>query len=143
MQKSLIKDKNRSKAKMNVTYKKAIINFTVPLIIHSSITFITCFIIFTADMNIQDNYFFIALSLAVSYFLSAYFIGKRLRKNGIAIGNIYNILPTLIYVFTSLSLNGFSFNYRLYVVLALHLAASSIGGIIAVNSRTKTNKRKK
>lgn len=143
MSKSATKDKSRKKIKVSASYKKTMINFISPLLIHFSLTIITCLVMFVTDMNIQSNYFIVILPLAFSYLASSYFVGKQIRKNGIFVGNIYNILPTVIYIITSLSLNSFNFDYRLFLIIALHLAISSIGGIIAVNSRQKVSKRKK
>lgn len=143
MSKPAIKDKNRSKGKINPLYKKTSVNVTAPLIIHFLSVVILCLIMFLSDMNVESNYFLVLVSLSAAYFLSAYFVGRHIRKNGIVIGIVYNILPTLIYIFTSLSLNSFSFDYRLFIIFGIYAALSSIGGIIAVNSRVKTTKRKK
>lgn len=127
----------RTKVKMNAAYKNILISTVLPLFVHIAITAALCLMMFTTDMNIYDNYFLVVLSIGAACFISAYIVGRRVKKNGMIIGIIYNILPVTAYICTSLSLNSFKFDLRLAVLLAVYLTLSSVGGITAVNSRPK------
>ena len=136
-------EKINNKKHKNNAYKNIIINILLPVTVYLIVTSVFCMLIYITDMNVYENYLLIVLSFGFSCFISAYLIGRRIRKNGLITGNIFNILPTLIFILISLILNSFSFDYRLAILILIHLIFSSVGGIISVNSKKHHYNRKK
>lgn len=136
-------EKINNKKHKNNAYKNIIINILLPVTVYLIVTSVFCMLIYITDMNVYENYLLIVLSFGFSCFISAYLIGRRIRKNGLITGNIFNILPTLIFILISLVLNSLSFDYRLAILILIHLIFSSVGGIISVNSKKHHYNRKK
>lgn len=127
----------RSDKKSNSKLKKILLLEFAILIIYYIISLIVCTLLFTVDIPIGAVYYIILISLALSAFLSGYITGVKMKKNGLISGVIYNLFMVVLTLLISLLLNGFSFDYRMFVTLVVMLAMSAAGGITAVNSKRK------
>ncbi len=136
-------NKNKTKNKQSDSLIKGIIlHETIIVFIHLIAVMAVCVIFYAADIDVYTNFAIIAVLLAAANFVSAYFTGLRFRKKGMLLGLLYNSPICIIFILTSLILNSFAFDYRLFVLLAVFLVMSALGGITAVNTRIK-NKRKR
>lgn len=96
-----------------------------------------CVYFYLADKNIYEEYILILIALSAADFAASYYIGKKIRKNGMICGVIYNLPFILLFIIASLILNGFSFDIRLLYFTVTGILLSAIGGITAVNSKSK------
>lgn len=86
--------------------------------------------------NINDNYLniFVFASIIISVVLGSIMLLRKLKLKGLIYGAVYGIIYILlIYLFTSLTYNGFYVNNMLFMYLGTSVLAGIVGGIIGVN----------
>lgn len=130
-------NKRRDK-KINPELKGIIILEAVIFLLYLIISLIVCTVLYLSDIQTDIYYYIILAALALTSFVSGYITGKKMKKNGLVNGVLYNIFIVIIIILTSLILNGFTFDYRLFLTLGLMIVMSAIGGISAVNTRRKS-----
>lgn len=77
-----------------------------------------------------------AFSLAA--FLSGFVTGRKKRKNGLLNGVVYSLPATVLFIFISLCVNGFSCDLNLIFSITLMLIFSALGGVLSVNTKKKS-----
>lgn len=131
--------KGRSKnKKMNPEIKRKLFFQGLIVFVYTIMALLICAVFFLCDIPAESVYYIILAVLGFSAFASGYIIGKKEKKNGLAVGVMYNLVPIVIVMISSLVLNSFTFDYRLVVTLAVLVIFSAVGGITAVNSRRKS-----
>ncbi len=88
-----------------------------------------------ADSRDKYDYYISLLSFAAASFATGFFAGNKLRKNGLAVGVLYSLPINIIVVLISLIINGFIPTVYLAITALALLAASAVGGVLAVNKR--------
>lgn len=124
--------------KLNSGINKKLFFQGLILFIYTFAVALMCTALFLCEIPAESTYYIMLAVVAAAAFVSGYLIAKKEKKNGLAVGLIYNLLPCVIMLGVSLILNNFTFDYRLPVTLAVILVMSAAGGIAAVNSRRKT-----
>lgn len=114
-----------------------LLRFTVVALINLVSVLALCLYFYLADKNVYEEYIVILIGLSAADFASSYFIGKKIRKNGMLYGVLYNLPFIVLFIVISLLLNGFSFDSRLLYFTVSRIILSAIGGITAVNSKSK------
>ena len=114
-----------------------LLRFTVVALINLVSVVALCLYFYLADKNVYEEYIVILIGLSAADFVSSYFIGKKIRKNGMLYGVLYNLPFIVLFIVISLLLNGFSFDSRLLYFTVSRIILSAIGGITAVNSKSK------
>lgn len=71
-----------------------------------------------------------AISILIGSIMSAMHIQKKGIINGAIVGLIY---MTILYVLSSVTITGFSINYKTLIMFAAAIIGGIIGGIIGVN----------
>ena len=99
--------------------------------------FLGCFIALKADIPRKYDYIVSLIIFAVASFLTGYFAGIKLRKNGLLFGVIYALPMNIVIIIISLILGGFTFGINLIITAIVLIAVSGIGGILAVNKRIR------
>jgi len=134
------KTKSTNKKQKSFLGKNIILRLSVVLFIHILTVLLTCTFFYATDKDVYDGYPITMIALTVAGFISAYFIGKKIRKNGMVLGIAYNLPITAVYIIISLIASKFQFDSRIFLLPVIQIIISAIGGITAVNSKSK-NKR--
>ena len=129
--------KTKSTKQPDSTVITILLRFAVVALIDLLSVLILCLYFYLADRNVYEEYIVILIALSAADFVSSYFIGKKIRKNGLLCGVLYNSPFIVLFIVISLFLNGFSFDSRLLYFITSRIILSAIGGITAVNSKSK------
>ena len=121
----------------NVVIKNIAIRFLVICLINLIAVVLLCSFFYFTDRNVYDEYVLIVLMFVVTDFMASYYVGRRIRKNGMICGVIYNLPLIMLFETVSLILNNFSFDSRAFILPVLRILISAIGGITAVNAKGK------
>ncbi len=135
------KSSNSSKKHADNILKDILTRFFVVLIINVFSSIVLCLYFYLSGRDIYSGFIISIIALTTAAFLSAYYIGRKFRKNGLLYGVAFNLPVICIYVAVSLILNGFSYDSRLFIMLLTNLASSALGGITSVNSKTKYKRK--
>ncbi len=127
-----------SRIKYDNTIKSKLVILALNTVINISVAFMICLILFIADADVDANYPLITAALCFSEFVTAYISGRKLRKNGIIVGVLFNIPFVLSEIVIALALSSFEFDYRLFLSLFTQITISAIGGIVSVNTRKRS-----
>ena len=112
-------------------YLFSILSFAISIIL-----FLIIVSLVFAYTNIDDMYIdsAIFLSMAISAFISSFFLYKKIKKQGIVHGVFVNILCILILFIISCILNGqFSITNTLGIYIGICALTGIVGGILGVN----------
>lgn len=118
-------------------YKRISLLQLAVMLIYLLIILVVCGVIFAVDIDTSQSNIIFILSVFVSAFFGGFLSGKISRKNGLLNGIVYDILPILILIVSSMTINNFEFDYKLPVTLLISVVLSALGGICAVNTRKK------
>ena len=129
--------KSKRTKQSDSTVVTILLRFTVIALINLASVLALCLYFYLADKNVYEEYIVILIGLSAADFVSSYFIGKKIRKNGMLYGVLYNLPFIVLFIVISLLLNGFSFDSRLLYFTVSRIILSAIGGITAVNSKSK------
>ena len=129
--------KSKRTKQSDSTVVTILLRFTVIALINLASVLALCLYFYLADKNVYEEYIVILIGLSAADFVSSYFIGKKIRKNGMLYGVLYNLPFIVLFIIISLLLNGFSFDSRLLYFTVSRIILSAIGGITAVNSKSK------
>lgn len=135
-----------SRTSKNTKLKDSLINtvmlrLAVISAINISMVSALCTFFYIADRNVYEEYTLILIAFFAADFLSAYYIGKKIKEKGMLYGILYNIPLIVLFTAISLAFNNLTFDSRLFILPVIRIIASAIGGITAVNSKSR-NKRK-
>lgn len=81
-------------------------------------------------------------AFSLSGFLSGFVAGRAKRKNGLVNGIIFSLPATVLFLFTSMCLNGFRIDLVLLISILCTFVFSAVGGIASVNIKKKIKKVK-
>ena len=95
------------------------------------------FIALTADVSGKYDYIISLVLFAISSFLVGFFIGIKLRQNGLLMGIVYSLPINILVLIVSLILNDFIFSFNILIALAVLIAFAGVGGVLAVNKRLR------
>lgn len=132
------KSNKKNRKKLNPKLKNVLLLEVSVLLIYLIVATIVCLLLFTVDIPINSVYYIILVSMALSSFLSGYLVGKKIKKNGLISGVVYNSFIILTIALISLTMNDFSFDFRLFITFAVMLIMSAAGGVSAVNTKRKS-----
>lgn len=127
-----------SRIKYDNTIKSKLVILALNTVINISVAFMICLILFIADADVDANYLLITVAICFSEFVTAYISGRKLRKNGIIVGVLFNIPFVVFEIIIALVLSSFEFDYRLFLSLFTQITISAIGGIVSVNTRKRS-----
>ena len=76
-------------------------------------------------------------SIAVSAFLSAFAALRKIKKSGIAFGALTGLLQGFVAAVSSVAANSGSVGAKLVILVAVAVLSAAVGGVLAVNKKTK------
>lgn len=121
--------------------KNIILRLTVILAINITTISGLCTYFYLSDKDVYKNFFLILIVLSAADFISAYYIGRKIKTKGMICGIVYNLPTIFICTLISLILNNFIFGSGIFILPAVRITSAAVGGIVAVNSKVK-HKRK-
>ncbi len=105
------------------------------LCVYCAVFLLSSAVALAADSQDKYDYYISLISFSAASFVSGFFAGNKLRKNGLAVGAIYSLPLNIIVILASLAVNRFAININLAITALALLAASATGGVLAVNKR--------
>ncbi len=127
-------------AKIKISSKSFLLKLLVSDILIQGVCLLSLSAIFSAvtyylDLDIEILNKFSYITVVLISFISAFFVTKKIKSNGILIGTVSQI-PLLLYLLiTVIVSNGNFANFGFKVILVLIFGA--IGGILGVNKKQK------
>lgn len=73
---------------------------------------------------------------------SGFYVGRKIRHNGLICGILYALPANVVYLFISLAFNGFKVDYAIAISFALLIVFSAFGGILSVNIKKRTKSKR-
>ena len=95
------------------------------------------FIALMSDIPSGFDYIFSLIIFALSSLIAGFYSGIKYRRNGLLNGILTSLPSNIIIIIISLILGEFRVDINLAITLVVLVAASGIGGILAVNMRTR------
>lgn len=123
------------------TGKAVFLNFAVIVLINVITVFALCIFFYLTDRDIYKDFGLIIIFLSAADFLSAYYIGKKVKANGMLFGILYNLPLSVFLLLISLILNSFTFDIRIFIFTSARIILSAVGGITAVNTKSKRRRK--
>lgn len=105
------------------------------LIVYTVLFLLGCLIALQADLPKKYDYVSSLIIFALGSFITGYFAGIKLRKNGLLSGIIYALPMNLAVILISLIFGRFTFGINLIITAIVLISVSGLGGILAVNKR--------
>lgn len=99
--------------------------------------------VISLKMNLDEKACFYAaiFVFALSSFVSGYFSGYKVRKNGLVTGLVFALPANAAAVFISLACSGFKADFTILITLMILLISSMLGGVLSVNTRLKAKRK--
>lgn len=134
--------KKRTKASATVNdTKNIIIKILIGSGVGSAVFFalaaLSAFVLLQNDSDVNIYKYIILLIGAISGFLSGFAGVRPLRKNGIAFGAVSALPVYLIAIIVSIILSRSGISLIGWILLAVIVIFSAVGGIVAVNKRKR------
>lgn len=117
---------------------KILIGSGVGIAVFFALTVLAAFILLKNDSDMNIYKYIILLTGAVSGFLSGFVAVRPMRKNGIAFGAVSALPVYLVAIIVSIILSRSGIGLIGWILLALMVIFSAVGGVVAVNKRKKT-----
>ena len=92
------------------------------------------------DISFNLYFYLINASLAVSDFVSGFYSGIKLKKNGMLNAGLYCLPVNLFFVLISVFLNNFNIDLTLIFSIIILLSSSMLGGILSVNIKSNSKR---
>lgn len=131
--------KRRSKPQSDNNIKtaaiKALIGSLVGLVTFFILTVIAAFVMWKTDADSSIYKYIMLLTGAVSGLTGGFTAVRPTRKNGVAVGALSALPAYLVIISVSLLVAKSELGIIGWILLAVELLFSAIGGIIAVNKR--------
>lgn len=120
--------------KLKMLLKVQIINAAL----YTVLIFAAALILFSLD-SINEKYYFYSVAVPVSFanFLSGYYTGIKLRKNGLLNSLIFCLPMTVLLLFISVAVNSFKIDLTALISAILMLCGAMLGGITSVNTKIR------
>ncbi len=134
---SKLKNKKNTNRVDRQKNKKLIALEFIVLAVHSLFYIIICTLYYFVEVPHEKQYYISLVIITLSYLIGGLIVGKTMKSNGLVYGLLYNLPSITITVISSLAINSFSFDHRFFLSFLLMLIMSSLGGILAVNSKHK------
>ena len=121
-------------------------NTTIDLFIKTQIfaviIYLILFLLFSfvglmADISMKYDFISALLSFALSSFVVGFYIGRKLRQNGLLAGIIYSLPINTSVILVSLIFSDFAVDFNIVITAIVLLVTAGVGGVVAVNSRLK------
>ena len=128
--------------KMKTFSDNTTIDIFIKTQIFAVIIYLVTFIAFSviglmADLSMKYDLICALLSFGLSSFAVGFFIGRKLRQNGLIAGIIYSLPVNTLVVLISLIFSDFTVDFNIVITVIVLLVTAGVGGIVAVNSRLK------
>lgn len=114
---------------------KALIGSLVGLVVFFILTALASFILWKNDADSEIFKYIMLIIGAVSAFIGGFVAVRPTRKNGIAVGALSALPSYLVIILISVLLSKSGVGAVGWVLLAVMILFSAIGGIVAVNKR--------
>ncbi len=121
-------------------------NTTIDLFIKTQIfaviIYLILFLLFSfvglmADFSIKYDFFSALLCFALGSFMVGFYIGRKLRQNGLLAGIVYSSPINTSVILVSLIFSDFAVDFNIVITAIVLLVTAGVGGVVAVNSRLK------
>lgn len=95
-------------------------------------------VIYHSDNLPLNSYFYIiTAALAVSDFISGFYCGIKIRKNGMLNALLFCLPVNLVYFLASVIINTFKIDLTMLFSSIIIIVSSMLGGIFSVNYKSK------
>lgn len=129
-------EKNNRASRKDTTNKDAFIKSIIfSLLVYSAVYIISCFCALTFDIRDSYDFYISLLSFAAASFISGFYSGNKLRKNGLVTGLLFTLPVNALIILISVVLTDFKPGITLLITALVLLLSSAAGGIFAVNKR--------
>ena len=95
------------------------------------------FIALMLDIPSTFDYLFSLITFTLSNLIVGFYSGIKYRRNGLVNGVLTSLPSNIIILIISLILGEFAVDINFIITLLVLVVASGVGGILAVNKRTK------
>ena len=95
------------------------------------------FIALMLDIPSTFDYLFSLITFALSNLIVGFYSGIKYRRNGLVNGVLTSLPSNIIILIISLVMCEFAVDINFIITLLVLVVASGVGGILAVNKRTK------
>ena len=134
--------KSKPGNKMKSFSDNATIDIFIKTQIFAMIIYFVSFLLFSviglmADLSVKYDLLYSLLSFGLASFAVGFFIGRKLRQNGMLAGVIYSLPLNTLVVLLSLIFSDFTVDLNIAITAIVLLVTAGVGGIVAVNSRLK------
>lgn len=129
--------KSKSPKKQNIFASLFIKIQFIDFIVSLAGLVLSSLIIFNADNIPVKAYFYIITAiLSATNFFSGFYVGIKLRKNGMLNSLLYNMPLNIIYLVISSVLNLFKIDLTILFAAIIILSSSMLGGVLSVNNKS-------
>lgn len=90
-----------------------------------------------ADISMKYDYMFSILCFALGSFTSGFYVGYKLKQNGLLAGIIYTAPINTLIILVSMLFSDFSVDYTMIITVVILVASAALGGVVSVNRRRK------
>lgn len=107
----------------------------------NAITFLTAVCICLQLDLARENLFYICIiSLCVGSFISSFYAGYKIHKNGLVIGFIFSLPINALVILISLITNSFIVDYTALISFFILMVTAMLAGILSVNITMKAKR---
>lgn len=135
-------EKFKPKRKKNTISDNETIDTFVKIQIFAVIIYLILFLLFctvalVADLSSKYDLVCALLSFSLGSFIVGFFIGNKLKQNGLIAGMIYSAPINSLVVLVALLYSDFAVDLNIVITVATLIVSAAIGGVVAVNRRRK------
>lgn len=140
MQKQSVKNKTAKPDRGKI--KAVLLPILYSLLLQSCFFVAACILSLLIGISRSDYYLACVVALSLGSAAAGFASGKIKGERGMLYGTLFTLPSNVIYIFLSVALNGFSFDYNLFLSFAVLVVCSAVGGIVSVNTRSKPRIKK-
>ena len=134
----IIKAKRSAKIKSENTQLSIFLKTQIFSVVAYIIIFFTGSLIgLSADLPGKYDFIFSLAIFSVGSLSTGFFVGLKLRHNGLLTGILFSLPMNIITMLISFISSDFSFGYNMALTAVVLLVSAGIGGILAVNKRVR------
>ena len=127
------RSKSKSNPVVNVFLKTQILNILLFLIAYISASLI----VYNSDaLSSKYNFYIISAVTALSNFISGFYCGAKLKKNGMINALLFCLPLIIIILFISAAVNSFNIDLTFFLSSVIMITSSMLGGILSVNVKS-------
>lgn len=113
------------------------------LILSLAFLLISAFISYSSSLDTKFYFYITVFSIALASFLSSFYSGYKIHKNGLVVGLLFSLPMNIIWLIVSAVINSFKSDATIIISLVVLLIVSMLGGVLAVNTGLKAKKVRK